>query len=980
MLDSAPMTGRLTADTLLLDRYDTVVIGAGIGGITAAALLAHRGLSTLLVEQHYLPGGVCTAIKRQDVAMDAGAALLFGWSPGADSPHRYVMNVLEEEIDMIPHEALYRMHLGGGRTVTFWRDFERYFEELAAAFPGRRDQLRGFYDACFQLLRAMTANPMPMSPDAISRWEGIKMLVKHPVATVRVLRAMDMSLGSVLDRYVTDREVEGFFDLLIASCYCTTIAETPFLLGAAVATNTHGEAGGACYPAGSPQQLPNKLERALERKGGQVLYGRRVQQIIIEDGAAAGVLLDDGTAIEAGAVVSDADVYQLYGTLIPPEHLPPGRKEWAMALEPSLSAVVLYLSVDAAAIPEGTHAIEALIGDLTCLEKDHYFLYIPTIDDPSIAPDGVHSITVLCSAGEPWPRPGDPDYQAEDYVRRKQEAAERALDVVEERIFPNLRAHLRTLEVGTPSTIERYTLRSGGFIGGPKQALGQHLMNRLGARGELPGLYCVGDSTVLGEGVVSVTASAVGAANLLLGDRGMKPFLQRTFDKEYINHVTGKPRLPMPGPDEELTDATARRLAVACQWCDTPACTNACPAGVDVRGFLRRIEGGNYSGADRTIRETNPLGEVCGALCPAERLCEGACLRADFDVPVQIGRLQAWVSKRTAEQGRREDVLPDSGHRVAVVGGGPAGLSCAHFLARLGHRVELLERNDRLGGIPDTRIPTFRQPPGLLDRDLATIHASDRISLHFGQSLGDQLSLDGLLQEYDAVFLGVGLGKGRRPPILGFGGPTCSDALTFLARDAQPAESGSHLVVLGGGSVATDVAGVAARQGAQVTLVCPEPRESMPCLPSEQAELDAQGVQVLAGWLGRAIADGQLELVAVRGVEAGPRGPIFDLDEGQTRSLGFDRLVAAVGQDLDLDTAKALRIPRGADRLSVDPVTGRVLGRPGLYAGGDMLRRGGTIVEAVADGRRAAAAIHEALRGARSTPAQGEARYSSAAS
>ena len=955
-----PAAGRLTDGSLVRERYDAVVIGAGIGGITAAALLARRGLSTLVVEQHYLPGGVCTSIKRRDVAMDAGAALLFGWSPGSDSPHRFVMNVLEEEIEMIPHEALYRMHLRGGRTVTFWRDFERYFEELAAAFPGRRDQLRGFYDACFRLFEAMTASPLPMSPDAIPRWEGIKMLLRHPVATIRVLRSMDASLGSVLDRYVTDREVEGFFDLLIASCYCTKIEETPFLLGAAVACNTHGEDGGACYPAGSPQMLPNKLERALERHGGQVLYGRRVDQILFDEaGAAAGILLDDGTSILADAVVSNADVYQLYGKLIPEGRLPAERRRWAAELDPSFSACVLYMSVDAAAIPEGTHAIEALIGDLTVLEKDHYWVYIPSIDDPSIAPDGVHSMTVLCSAGREWPRPSSPDYQSAAYARWKEEAADRALDVIEERLFPGLRAHIRTLEVGTPSTIERYTLRSHGFVGGPKQALGQHLFKRLTAKGEVPGLYCVGDSTVMGEGVVSVTASAVGAVNVLLADRGLEPYMPRPVERDYIKYVQGRPRIPMPARGEALTDATARRAAVACQWCEVAACSEACPAGVDVRGFLRRIEGGNFAGAARTIRETNPLGELCGTLCPAERLCEGACSRGEWDEPVRIGQLQAWVCQRAAEQ----EVVraPDSGRTVAVVGGGPAGLSCAHFLARLGHRVEVFEKSDRLGGIPATHIPLFRQPDGALERDLAGIE-DERITVHLGRPLGPELTLDALLAGHDAVFLGVGLGRGRRPGLRGFDA-LGTDAMTFLgARDAGRYDEPVHVVVLGGGSVATDVAGLALRRGAaRVTVVCPEALDAMPCLPRERDELEAAGVEILAGWLTRRVDPGELELVAVSAIRAEAGGPAFELDGSRTRTLGFDQLVAAVGQELDPPTASSLGLAERG-RMEIEPETGAVTGRPGLYAGGDMVRRGGTIVEAVADGRRAARAIDEALR------------------
>ena len=129
---------------IIKDSYDVVIVGAGIGGITAGALLANKGLSVLVIEQHYLPGGVCSSVKRKGIAMDAGAAMLFGWGEGP-SPHRFVMNEIEEEIDMIPHECYYRMHFGN-TSVTFWKDFDRFFKELCAAFPGKDDQLKGFYN------------------------------------------------------------------------------------------------------------------------------------------------------------------------------------------------------------------------------------------------------------------------------------------------------------------------------------------------------------------------------------------------------------------------------------------------------------------------------------------------------------------------------------------------------------------------------------------------------------------------------------------------------------------------------------------------------------------------------------------------------------------------------------------------------------------------------------------------------------------
>ncbi|MHA1220741.1 MAG: phytoene desaturase family protein [Candidatus Heimdallarchaeota archaeon] len=392
---------------VLKDKYDVVIVGAGLGGITAGALLAKKGLDVLVVEQHYIPGGVCSTVKRQGTCMDAGAALMFGWDADPNSPHPFVMNTLEEDIDMILHESIYTMNFGEGKKVTFWRDFEKYFKELNAAFPGKEKQFRGFYEHCFKVFDSMNKVIMPMSPDTILRSLGLKMFLKHPFVTMKLPKSMNTSMKSVLDKYVQDPFVEGFFDLLIASCYCTTVEETPLMLASAVAAGTHSS--GAAYPVGSPQILANKLEKGLEKFGGQILYRNLVEEIIISNNKAQGIRLQNGTVINADRVISNSSVWQLYNKLIKPEHLKPGRLEWANNFKPTFSAAVIYMSVKEEAIPKGVNHIEAFIGDLRDLSANNYFVYMPSIEDPSICPDGVHSVTVLCSDGDyEWPRPWEP--------------------------------------------------------------------------------------------------------------------------------------------------------------------------------------------------------------------------------------------------------------------------------------------------------------------------------------------------------------------------------------------------------------------------------------------------------------------------------------------------------------------------------------------------------------------------------------------
>ncbi|MCP4761593.1 MAG: FAD-dependent oxidoreductase, partial [archaeon] len=567
-------------DTILKDKYDVIVVGAGIGGITAGSLLAKKGLSVLLIEQHYLPGGVCTTVKRNGVSMDAGAALLFGWDTKVKgSPHVFVMNELEEEIDMINHEALYRMHFSGGRMVTFWKDFDRYFKELCVAFPGKEDQFKGFYDEAFRIYTSITSNVMVGTPDTMGKMDGLKMMIKNPKSVISMPKMMNSSLKDTLYKYVKDKEVEGLFDLLIASCYCTTIEETPLMLAAAIVCNTHDS--GAYYPAGSPQMFPNKMEKAFEKYGGQILYRNLVDEILIENNTAVGVKLDNGTIIKSKTVVSNATIWNLYGKLIKPENTTPEKIEWAQSFIPSFGACVLYIGVKKDVIPEGTSSIEAFV-NVRDLDAENYFMYIPSVDDPSICPEDMHSVSILCSAGDyNWPRPWEEGYQGEEYAKEKQKIADLALKKIEEH-FPGFRKNIVTMEIGTPSTIERFTVRNHGCIGGPKQALGQHLLKRLKAKSEYKNLYCVGDSTVMGEGVVSVTSSAIGASNMLLKDLKMDQYKIRKYDKCYVNDVKGKPLAPLPALGVKLDESKAKRLANDCQWCEDPKCMTKCPAGIDV--------------------------------------------------------------------------------------------------------------------------------------------------------------------------------------------------------------------------------------------------------------------------------------------------------------------------------------------------------------------------------------------------------------
>jgi len=676
-------------DAILRDHYEVVVVGSGIGGLTAGALLAKRGLEPLVIEQHYLPGGACTTMRREGITFDTGVAMMFGFGQTGFNPHRFVMNEIEEEIDVIPHECLYQMKIMG-RELTFWRDFERYFKELATLFPHQEMELRNLYDYFYRLYENMILkNQVVAPPTEMPRRETLRNFARNPLGMMQVVPLMFKNTESLVDKFVKDPEVKAFFNMLTCTyCYCDA-KETPAILSGALFCDNHE--GGAFYPSGSPQMLSNKLERAIEKHGGQMLYRRLVDEILIENGEAYGVRLADGTEILAERVVANATVWNLYGRLVKPKHIKPERMAWAQSFVPTFGSLVLYLGVDAEAVPEGTPPILMFVEDMYNITGNDITVYVSSLDDPTLCPPGTHSITVVQPSVVQWPRPSDPEYRSEKYQRLKQEEADKLLDQVEKH-FPDLRKHIRVREVGTPTTIERFTLKNWGAVGGPKMMMGQEMMKRLKARSEWKNLYLCGDSTVMGIGIPATTVSGVGAANRVLRDLGLQEYTPRSFPREYIRYVKGKPWSAVPDRSEPITAESAMRIARECQHCETPSCKDACPASIETSYFARRVEAGNYAAAARLLRETNPFPEICSILCSSEKLCEKACIRKKYaSEPVQIRELFKWVAQYVGKDGWSTPVAQPNGKKISIVGCGFEGLTCFHYLSRLGYSVVLLD-------------------------------------------------------------------------------------------------------------------------------------------------------------------------------------------------------------------------------------------------------------------------------------------------
>jgi prolycopene isomerase len=585
----------------------------------------------------------------------------------------------------------------------------------------------------------------------MSNTAKLKLFFSAPQRVFKLTRLLSMSAYDLMKPYLKSQNLVEFYDKLCGSYAYTSMKETPALMALTMFTDNH--AGGTYYVAGSAQTYSNLLEKAIERYGGTLLYDNLVEEIVFENRRACGVKLANGTIIKGQRIVSDTTVWNLYNRLIPKEESSQEQRAWANAQIPTYPATVLYVAVDKKVFPEDINAVEYYVRDLTQIEMGDITLYIPSVDDFSLGPPSEHIITMFSpSPDQDWPHPSEKEYQSIEYQERKLKQAEEILNEVEKRI-PDFKSGIKQLHIASPSTIERYTLKNGGCVGGPKQMIGQDLTRRLSGKTDWPGLFACGDSTTMGMGMPAVTASGFGAANVILRELGRKEFHRKDFEHEFVTYVESNPAWNIPETIDGDPD-NASLIARECQHCEDQICRKTCPAGIDIPGFIRRIEARNYVGAARLIREKNPLAEICGHVCPSGRLCESVCHRLSFDSkPVKIRELHRWVAEYTGNEGFSTPMIEQTDLSVCVVGAGPAGLSCAHYLSRLGYSVVLYDESEEPGGYLHELVDKGILPREVLKREVSGL-MTPQIKFNKNWTL-DEDSIDEVLDNYAAVFLTV---------------------------------------------------------------------------------------------------------------------------------------------------------------------------------------------------------------------------------
>ncbi len=411
----------------------------------------------------------------------------------------------------------------------------------------------------------------------------------------------------------------------------------------------------------------------------------------------------------------------------------------------------------------------------------------------------------------------------------------------------------------------------------------------------------------------------------------------------------------------------ALQESARCLFCYDAPCVQACPTGIDIPLFIRQIQSGNLRGAAATIYQANYFGNSCGKVCPTEVLCEGACVyNHQQEKPIEIGRLQSYAS-RDAVAGKQVLFSPKKTNkpsRIAIIGAGPAGISCACELRLAGHSVDVFEARDFAGGLALYGCAPYKITNEDVLQEISWLQAQFGFTLHTAHRIQGLSAWQALEADYDAIFLGLGLGNTNPSALPGASLPQVIGATEYIERvNISPQElwTGQRVVVIGGGNTATDAATEAIKLGAaSVTLIYRRTKAALKAYPFEFAFAKTNGVGSLFQTIPLAIL-GEDSVTGIRLAETREEnGQLISLPE-TAFDLPCDMVILATGQDNMRHIFH--EIPRlRHNAIGIHPDTGQINDTP-YFAGGDFVNGGAEVVHAVAAGKSAAAGILTYLAG-----------------
>ena len=426
----------------------------------------------------------------------------------------------------------------------------------------------------------------------------------------------------------------------------------------------------------------------------------------------------------------------------------------------------------------------------------------------------------------------------------------------------------------------------------------------------------------------------------------------------------------------------AQLEASRCLNCKNPRCVGACPVNVKIPEFIAQVVAGNFTEAASVLAQDSSLPAICGRVCPQETQCEGSCILGIKGEPIAIGKLERFVADWSRENGGvKPEIAPANGHKVAVIGSGPAGLACAYDLAKLGYDVTIFEAFHRPGGVLEYGIPEFRLPKvKIVAAEIADVKALG-VKIETNVIVGRTVTIDSLMDEegFSAVFIGSGAGLPRFMNIPGEHYNGVFSANEFLTRNNlmkayrddydTPIHTGKKVVVVGGGNVAMDAARTALRLGAETTIVYRRTENELPARKEEVHHAKEEGirfamltnpVEVIGdenGWV-KAVRCIRMELGEPD--ESGRRSPVEV--PGSEFEIETDTVIMSLGTSpnpLIARTTAGLETNRRGCLVADE---NGATTRPGVFAGGDAVTGAATVILAMGAGRKAAAAIHDYIQ------------------